>query len=195
MSRITPRLYVGDFETAKNLSFLESNNINTIVNCSRELENIYPNEFNYINLALDDVATQDLSDVLEPIANEIISHIKNKKNVFVHCYAGVSRSTTIIIYTIMKFHKWDFEKSLNFVKKMHPRTNPNPGFIKQLTGGSIDQNVVSTDLRETFDAPDNLYKSDGKKWKNMQFDSPEEDIPEYSKPDKGRRNIYAHIFS
>ena len=30
--------------------------------------------------------------------------------------------------------KGNFEKSLKFVKIMHPNTNPNPGFIKQLSG-------------------------------------------------------------
>ena len=62
----------------------------------------HPNHFNYIRLDLEDIPTQDLSNVLDPVSEKIISLIKNKKNVFVHCYAGVSRSTSIVINTIME---------------------------------------------------------------------------------------------
>ncbi len=34
MSKITPRLYVGNYENAQNLDFLRSKNIDTIVNQS-----------------------------------------------------------------------------------------------------------------------------------------------------------------
>ena len=61
---------------------------------------------------------------------------KNKNNskikVFVHCVAGVSRSSTIVISYLMKINKWTFDKSLQFVQNKRPKIMPNNGFIQQL---------------------------------------------------------------
>ena len=197
MSKITPRLYVGNYENAQNLDFLRSKKIDTIVNCSKELNNVHPNIFNYIRLELEDTPTQDLSHVLDPVSEKIIELIKNKNNVFVHCYAGISRSTSIIINTIMKLHDWDFEKSLKFVKNMHPNTNPNPGFVKQLSG-EIDENdytKLEESSEELYDTSSDVYNNGQKTWKSMKFDSPEEDMPKYTQSTKGKRKSYANIFS
>ena len=199
MSKITPRLYVGNYENAQNLDFLRSKNIDTIVNCSKELNNAHSNHFNYIRLELQDIPSQDLSHVLNPVSEKIIELIKDKKNVFVHCYAGISRSTSVVINTIMKLHDWDFEKSIKFVKKMHPNTNPNPGFIKQLSG--IIDDIDYTELEEQPDESNftnsEVYDANigQKTWKSMKFDSPEEDMPKYTQITKGRRKSYANIFT
>jgi protein-tyrosine phosphatase len=52
--------------------------------------------------------------------------------VFVHCFAGVSRSATIVIAYLMKEHGLSFNSAIKFVKSKRPQINPNDGFRKQL---------------------------------------------------------------
>ena len=50
----------------------------------------------------------------------------------VHCYAGVSRSSTIVISYLMKKLGWPYKKTVEHVRKQRWVCNPNPGFVKQL---------------------------------------------------------------
>lgn len=50
----------------------------------------------------------------------------------VHCYAGVSRSVTIVVAYIMKKYNWNVDEALNFVKEKRVVAKPNDGFMKQL---------------------------------------------------------------
>jgi protein-tyrosine phosphatase len=50
--------------------------------------------------------------------------------VFVHCYAGVSRSATIVIAYLMKEHCLSFSAAYKFVKGKRSFINPNDGFRK-----------------------------------------------------------------
>lgn len=49
-----------------------------------------------------------------------------------HCWAGISRSTSCIIAYMMLEYGMSLTNSLNFIRKSRSIVNPNPGFIKQL---------------------------------------------------------------
>jgi len=55
-----------------------------------------------------------------------------KGNVLVHCFAGVSRSSTIVISYLMKKLNWSYREALEHVRKQRWVVNPNPGFVRQL---------------------------------------------------------------
>jgi predicted protein tyrosine phosphatase len=141
MSLITPSLYLGDANHAQDINFLKRKRISLIVNCAQEIPNYHEGKFSYWRLNLSDIPTQSLLHVLDKVADKIIEVMQNGKNVFVHCAAGISRSTSIIIYTLMKSHKWDFETAFTYVRSMHPSTNPNPGFIQQLVKSQSNLNI------------------------------------------------------
>jgi protein-tyrosine phosphatase len=54
------------------------------------------------------------------------------QNVLVHCFAGVSRSCTIVIAYLVRFFGMEVYSALNFVKRKRPWVNPNYGFYAQL---------------------------------------------------------------
>ena len=62
----------------------------------------------------------------------IHNSIKNGGKVFVHCHAGISRSTSCICAYLMLKYGLTFHKALEIVKKQRPFVRPNPGFRKQL---------------------------------------------------------------
>ena len=55
-----------------------------------------------------------------------------QKNIFVHCFMGSSRSATIIIAYLIKYHKYGLRDALNYVKEKREVVNLNQDFFKQL---------------------------------------------------------------
>jgi protein-tyrosine phosphatase len=52
-----------------------------------------------------------------------------KKNVLVHCHAGISRSAAIVCAYLMTKNGWSFSEALNFIKKRRNRVKPNENFV------------------------------------------------------------------
>jgi len=52
--------------------------------------------------------------------------------VLVHCFAGKSRSTTILLSYLMRSQRWSLDKAYAHVKAVRPAIAPNPGFVTQL---------------------------------------------------------------
>ena len=58
--------------------------------------------------------------------NEWISH---GKKVFVHCFAGMSRSISVVITYFMVYKGWSYEVAFNHLKHCRRQTNPHPVYI------------------------------------------------------------------
>lgn len=209
MSLITPHLYLGDANDSRDFNFLMSKNITLIVNCAKEINNFYSGRFKYLNLDLDDVPSQNIVDALKISSDTILQNMKKGGITFVHCAAGISRSSSVVIYTIMRLHDWDYEKTFKYVKSMHDRTNPNPGFVEQLIKiqvGAPDtinhgkQNVVETFLdSERLEEPERHEEPQQKQVEELPIDidkvnlnSSGNERPAYNRNHKG---MYARIFS
>lgn len=57
---------------------------------------------------------------------------RNNENVLIHCMAGVSRSTSLVAYYLMKKFCMDFYQSLRIIRKGRKIINPNYSFNLQL---------------------------------------------------------------
>ncbi|XP_049635320.1 dual specificity protein phosphatase 15 isoform X2 [Suncus etruscus] len=56
----------------------------------------------------------------------------NGGNCLVHCFAGISRSTTIVTAYVMTVTGLGWRDVLDAIKSTRPIANPNPGFRQQL---------------------------------------------------------------
>lgn len=63
---------------------------------------------------------------------EFIHKHRGLTNVFVHCYAGVSRSVTIVVAYLMKYWGWNVDTAISFVQAKRVVAKPNDGFMEQL---------------------------------------------------------------
>lgn len=82
--------------------------------------------------------------------SESISFIENCRkftNVYVHCYAGVSRSVALVCAYMMSKYGWTVDKTVKFVISKRVVAKPNDGFMKQLReyesqlkGGKVEEN-------------------------------------------------------
>ena len=79
----------------------------------------------------DDPATQ-LSPFFESAFEFIKEGIENGQGVLVHCYAGQSRSASIVIAYLMKEKSLTLDESLKLLREKRPCVCPNMGFFVQL---------------------------------------------------------------
>lgn len=58
--------------------------------------------------------------------------LKEKRNIFIHCAAGVSRSASFTIAYLMRKNKMSFDEAYKYVKDRRKIIRPNSYFVEQL---------------------------------------------------------------
>ena len=125
---IPNKLYLGNYESAKNLKILEEKQITAILICGYFLSEFFPDKFIYKTLEIED-------NEYEIIINSLIKgieFIENNKAILVHCRQGICRSSSIVIAYIMYKEKKSYTEAENFVRLKKSDINPNENFVKQL---------------------------------------------------------------
>ena len=103
--------------------------IKTVINCAAELKNDYKDLISF-DLYLYDMPEERIISTFEKAYEFVKKHLNN--NIFVHCYMGISRSSSFVIFYLMKEEKWDYDTCYEFIKKKRPCICPNYGFERQL---------------------------------------------------------------
>ena len=92
----------------------------------------HENSVENITINLSDYPDVKIKDYFDTTTSVIHEQLEKNKNVYVHCHAGVSRSTTMIIAYLMKYKNMSLESALMLCRKKRPMVNPNSGFMEQL---------------------------------------------------------------
>lgn len=80
---------------------------------------------------------------------------------FVHCYAGVSRSSAIVAAYLMWKYRWTLDKTLAFLVYKRIVAKPNNGFIEQLRQIEVKLNIVPDRQKELKPASPPLTEAVG----------------------------------
>eukprot|EP00800_Vazella_pourtalesii_P017224 TRINITY_DN517_c0_g1_i1.p1 TRINITY_DN517_c0_g1~~TRINITY_DN517_c0_g1_i1.p1 ORF type:complete len:206 (-),score=26.62 TRINITY_DN517_c0_g1_i1:338-955(-) len=132
ISRITETIYISGREDATSLSVLKANNITHVINMTRDIPNRFADKIHYLSIPAMDSHRQSLTEFFN-IAFVFIDAVKEQRGrVLIHCHAGVSRSSTMVIAYLMWSQHWRFQETIQFVKQQRPCVDPNIGFIGQL---------------------------------------------------------------
>jgi len=132
-SLIINRLYLGSIGAAKNLEWLKSNGISHILCVAGGINRYYPKQFEYKVIEINDAPNEDISVYFNECSDFIDNALKNKNGkVLVHCFAGMSRSVTVVSAYLMLKQQIFAVPALKFVKNKRSVANPNAGFIVQL---------------------------------------------------------------
>ena len=111
---------------------LQSKGITQVVNCTLEVAELRSNDIKTVRILIADAPQSDLGVHFLKVAS-VIEKEKNKGGkTLVHCVAGISRSATLCIAYLMKYHEMDLRKAYYHVKEKRPVIHPNPGFFRQL---------------------------------------------------------------
>ncbi|MBZ3874656.1 Dual specificity protein phosphatase 18 [Sciurus carolinensis] len=105
---MTRSLYISNGVAANNKLLLSSNQISSVINVSVEV------------------------DFFDPIADHIHSVEMKQGRTLLHCAAGVSRSATLCLAYLMKYHAMSLLDAHTWTKSCRPIIQPNNDFWEQL---------------------------------------------------------------
>lgn len=140
-SYIIDNLYLGNAYNASNYVSLTNNNIKLIVNITEEIPNYYSDDTNieYFNVNIKDLNSNHITDFLSVSVKKIRSFVlenflekKNNSNILIHCFMGSSRSASLVIAYLAKYHNMTIEEALNYCKEKRHLVNINTTFYNDL---------------------------------------------------------------
>jgi protein-tyrosine phosphatase len=134
------KLYLSDIY---GINSIEELNIGYVVSLFPVLENqSIPEGIKHDELKISDRLDFEtilkMNSILNNTLSKIAYNLSKNINVLVHCFAGVSRSATIVCDFICKYEPTlldttnKVESSIEYVKKFRDIIKPNDGFIKLL---------------------------------------------------------------
>lgn len=121
---IEPGLWIGSAADAAGLSSLVRDRaIGLIVNCTATIPRSFP-DIAFVRVPVnDDVADNDIMLAHLPAAvREIATARRAGRTVLVHCYAGISRSATVVAAYLMKTHGISVDEAIARVRAGKPET-------------------------------------------------------------------------
>ena len=150
-------LYLGSYDAALNTSYLQSQNIRSVLTIGFDMDVNLPSDFTYLGIFALDSPKQDLTQAFETSFN-FIEQNRKYTNVLVHCMAGVSRSTSLVLYYLMKKYGMSLDDAFNHTKSIRNVINPNPGFMNQLR--NIEKTLFNNQLGYSDRYSNNYERSD-----------------------------------
>lgn len=147
-NEICSGLYLGDYTSASErmTSHLKELNITGIINCTIDTKTDYKHQnIEYVNVAINDNESACIKIYFNGCTDFINKHINKGGNVLVHCQMGSSRSATIVIAYLMKYHKLSLENAFIMAKQQRCIVSPNIGFWNQLKEFNEELNNQSMD--------------------------------------------------
>ncbi|XP_072382942.1 dual specificity protein phosphatase 21-like [Diabrotica undecimpunctata] len=180
LSEVTDSLILTS-ASSLNSQILEMFNISCIISCAPELPDPpHREDVIYHKIDIMDSGYSRILPYFDKSADLIhqVSNLGGKT--MVYCVAGVSRSASICIAYLMKYHKLSLLESYNYVKLRRSRIKPNCGFFKQLIeyekqlfGSNTVQMVfnefVQMEIPDVYDADYRPITSYSKKIKNGRY--------------------------
>ena len=148
ISQVDEMLYLGNRQGAMDLSALRRFGITHIVQIqSAPTAPFLSGHFEYHCITIPDMPDQNIVRFLPGALRFIHSAIQQQRKVFVHCDAGVSRSTSVVVAYYMAVRRWTFNQALDYVRTKRGCAFPNEGFQRQLE--SVDINTLSSWIRNS----------------------------------------------
>jgi len=130
--KITNNIWLGAMIAGNNKHYLKSQGITHVLSVLNDYQPTYPEDFKYKIISIEDVPGSNIKDYFNEAIEFINSAVESNGRVFVHCAAGISRSSTIVIAYMMKTEQLTFKKAFKLVQSRRPVIAPNYGFKDQL---------------------------------------------------------------
>jgi hypothetical protein len=127
-------IFLGSAESARNFPVLQKLGIGSILNAAFPLSShcAMPDQFAYCTLNLEDSEEEDIMRVFGKAYEFIENSLAQKRNVLIHCQAGVSRSVAIAASYLMKRFSLSAKAALQSIQARRPHAKPITHFVKTL---------------------------------------------------------------
>jgi protein-tyrosine phosphatase len=124
---IIPRLWLGNRRAAANMEWLQMNNINVVMNCSKDIPFADDTEVvrrRIYRIPIDDSLRDRDIDYLttasEEVALTLLREYKSGAQILVHCAAGMQRSAASVAIFLMTLNHWPAEYTVNYICSIRP---------------------------------------------------------------------------
>ncbi|AWP14577.1 putative dual specificity protein phosphatase 19-like [Scophthalmus maximus] len=124
--------YHGSQDAAHDADTLQTHKVSHVLNVAYGVSNLFPGQLVYKTLQILDVPDTDITSYFGECGAFIDQAREEGGVVLVHCNAGVSRSSSVVIGYLMWREGLPFGDAYSQVKQARPSTRPNPGFYRQL---------------------------------------------------------------
>jgi hypothetical protein len=131
------KIYLGPALSAgaKAYESLVAANVGAILNCTPHIpchHRRHHNTMRYLQVPVRDHAGADILTYLPEATSFLDTHLRQGTSVLVHCEMGVSRSATVVLAYLMRYHNRTRDESYILLKQRRPSMDPNEGFWQQL---------------------------------------------------------------
>ena len=106
--------------------------ITWIINATTEMPRFKQFKQTTLRVPVTDDRGEDIYPFLDHVADAVHELISHEENVVVHCQAGVSRSTVIVLAYLIKYEKRSLRNAYNLVLEKRPVVRPNTTFLHAL---------------------------------------------------------------
>lgn len=126
---IIPGVWLGNIHSAHDLGFLKSKKISVVVNCSKDIpflaEVNTDASFTKYRVPVHDNLQEEeikaMTKYIPTIVPHILQHINaEKRNVLIHCYAGMQRSAAVLACCLMKRYKLSMKECISYIQQKRP---------------------------------------------------------------------------
>ena len=164
INEIIPHLYLSNWYTSNNTEVLSKYKIKGVITIETKpkpdnvLMYYKNNNVDNMYITLPDSPDANIIQYFGKTYDFINKHISKGENVLVHCMAGISRSSTIVLNYIMRKMYENNEvvscpcrllnEVIDYARTKRPIVNPNDGFKKQLLMAAIQ---YQKDWRQNYD--------------------------------------------
>ena len=123
MEKITPQIWLGGLLDAQDTETLQANGITATLNVAKELEGRISNGLYQVHVSLVDEVS-NLPHYYRQAIQSLDQLVKDGHNTLVHCYAGCSRSPTIVAGYLMMTLSLDISQAFNLILAKKPDVIP-----------------------------------------------------------------------
>jgi len=131
-TKIRDFLFLSSAPPAGSRRLLKSLGVTHILTIAKDIPPKYSGDFKYMVIYADDSTDSTLLPHLEEAAQFIDEAVQKGEACMVHCMAGVSRSSTIVISYLMQAEKKRLKNAYLEVKELRPQIKPNDRFYNEL---------------------------------------------------------------
>ncbi|CAK89645.1 unnamed protein product (macronuclear) [Paramecium tetraurelia] len=125
------KLYLGNINAANDSSYLRKHDVGAVLSVIDTSDIKLEKSVIHLWIAAEDCEKVQLIRYFDQASNFIQDNLRHT-NVLVHCYAGISRSSSLIIAYLLKCQGYSLKEALTKLKCQRPQVDPNDGFLEQL---------------------------------------------------------------
>ncbi len=140
MNEIEPYLYLGSVDAIYENTYqtFDVRKVISVLSSEREMDEVKkhlsncPYKIDHTCILLKDNGTDPVNDYFTLISQEIKDAVDNKIPTLVHCFAGVSRSATLVAAYLCATRDYNYDQAYKFLQTKRSAVYPTFGFIVKL---------------------------------------------------------------